>query len=230
MPMRRAARGALSYAHASASASMDRLLHGLPPPASGPGPGRMRRPYQQLLAGAALSSLPDRHGWLFQRARARQSAKSGHFGPRRLWTAGRGGRSLRPIHVSASSFSRVLWARPISTARRAATRWWPGLPASTLTAGLDVSGHAKDIDVLIYDKIRWKPRDGSAACARPRGKAAHAPRAIHDRASLVATIITASSPKTLKRARSMIFLCEHETARARLPGGPGLERAGAGLG
>ena len=87
----------------------------------------------------------------------------------------------------------VAWPAGIDTDR------WP-----------DVSGHAKDIDVLIYDKIRWnRETEVPRVLERVEKQLAHLGRSTtvlrygHHHHSKFAD--------ALKRARSMIFLCEHET-------------------
>ena len=76
--------------------------------------------------------------------------------------------------------------------------------------GEDVSAHAKDIDVLIYDKIRWNrdtqvPRvlDQVKRHLDGQGRSHKVVRYGHYHHSAFVN--------TLKRSRAMIFLCEHET-------------------
>lgn len=95
-------------------------------------------------------------------------------------------------------------------------RAWCGDKVVTWFAGIDTqlwrdrSGEAKSIDVLIYDKIRWNqsemvPRIRDRLCAhlRARGLSFRILRyGAHHRNEFAAA---------LAQARSMAFLCEHET-------------------
>lgn len=85
--------------------------------------------------------------------------------------------------------------------------WFAGIDTHKFQ---DASKHVKDIDVLIYDKIRWYREklvptllESITEYLRQQGHTFKVLRYGHHHHSLFF--------KTLKRSRSMIFLCEHET-------------------
>ena len=86
-------------------------------------------------------------------------------------------------------------------------RWFAGIDTTRFA---DASAHEKSIDVLIYDKVRWNYDDWSTRLIDP----------IHthlDRLKLTHRTVRyghhhqAEFLDGLRRARSMLFLCEHET-------------------
>ncbi|HYW06777.1 MAG TPA: glycosyltransferase [Longimicrobium sp.] len=83
-------------------------------------------------------------------------------------------------------------------------------------AGIDVSrwpdtrDHAKDIDVLIYDKIRWERDRYEPELLHPL-QARLAERGLRAHYLRYGRYDHAAYGDLLARSRSMIFLCEHET-------------------
>ncbi|MBD0319826.1 MAG: glycosyltransferase, partial [Gemmatimonadetes bacterium] len=85
--------------------------------------------------------------------------------------------------------------------------WFNGIDAAQWP---DTRGHAKDVDVLVYDKIRWDRDRYEPALLHPltsalerRGLRVETLRyKMHDHAAYRAL---------LGRSRAMIFLCEHAT-------------------
>jgi hypothetical protein len=89
----------------------------------------------------------------------------------------------------------------------ACVRWYAGIDTDEWK---DASGSPKDIDFLIYDKIRWNHDALSAELLNPiqatlkaRGFTTHVIRYKHHDHTTYKHL--------LKRARAMVFLCEHET-------------------
>lgn len=89
----------------------------------------------------------------------------------------------------------------------ACVRWHAGIDTE---AWRDARSHPKDIDFLIYDKIRWDHERLTAELLEPirrsverRGLRTHTLRyKYHDHAAY---------RRMLQRSRAMLFLCEHET-------------------
>jgi hypothetical protein len=85
--------------------------------------------------------------------------------------------------------------------------WFNGIDAAEWP---DTRGRAKDVDVLVYDKIRWNRETYEPALLHPvmqslarRGLRVETLRyKLHDHAAYRGL---------LSRSRSMLFLCEHET-------------------
>jgi hypothetical protein len=74
----------------------------------------------------------------------------------------------------------------------------------------DTAGRAKDIDFLIYDKIRWNRGQLHDAILKP------IQRLLEERGFRVETVCYtrydhATYRRLLERSRAMVFLCEHET-------------------
>ena len=74
----------------------------------------------------------------------------------------------------------------------------------------DLSGEAKDIDVLIYDKIRWRRDHFEQALLAPIRQALAA-RGLSSETVRYGSYDHAGYRQLLRRSRTMIFLCEHET-------------------
>ena len=89
----------------------------------------------------------------------------------------------------------------------ACAKWYAGIDTEQWP---DTTDHAKDIDFLIYDKIRWDHGRLEAALLKPiqdllqrRGLRTEVVRyKLYDHATY---------RRLLERSRAMIFLCEHET-------------------
>ena len=89
----------------------------------------------------------------------------------------------------------------------ACVRWYAGIDTDEWP---DASGCPKDIDFLIYDKIRWDHDELAIELLQPiqkilqgRGLLTHTIRyKFHDHSTY---------RRLLQRSRAMIFLCEHET-------------------
>jgi hypothetical protein len=89
----------------------------------------------------------------------------------------------------------------------ACVRWYAGIDTEVWD---DTSSHPKDIDFLVYDKIRWDRESLAAELLQPilhvldrRGLRTHVIRyKYHDHKTY---------RRLLERSRAMIFLCEHET-------------------
>jgi hypothetical protein len=89
----------------------------------------------------------------------------------------------------------------------ACLRWFAGIDTDVWP---DTSSHTKDIDFLVYDKIRWDHERLATQLLQPildvltrRGFRTHVIRyKYYDHKSY---------RRLLERARAMIFLCEHET-------------------
>jgi hypothetical protein len=90
---------------------------------------------------------------------------------------------------------------------RTCARWYAGIDISEWP---DTATHAKDIDFLIYDKIRWNHDELKLSILEPiqrtlvgRGFRTEVIRyKFHDHVTY---------RRLLSRSRAMIFLCEHET-------------------
>jgi hypothetical protein len=89
----------------------------------------------------------------------------------------------------------------------ACVAWYAGIDAEEWP---DTCGEEKDIDFLIYDKIRWNHDEVAAILLHPiqellkkRGLRTHTVRyKFHDHGTY---------RQLLRRSRAMVFLCEHET-------------------
>ncbi len=89
----------------------------------------------------------------------------------------------------------------------ACAQWYAGIDT---TEWPDTKAHAKDIDFLIYDKIRWNHERFESSLLEPiqdtlqaRGFRVETVRYLfHDHATY---------RHLLERSRAMVFLCEHET-------------------
>jgi hypothetical protein len=86
-------------------------------------------------------------------------------------------------------------------------RWYAGIDTDEWP---DTAGHAKDIDFLIYDKIRWNYDALAAALLHP---IEHKLRRLGLRTCTVRYKFHdhATYRRLLQRSRAMLFLCEHET-------------------
>jgi hypothetical protein len=89
----------------------------------------------------------------------------------------------------------------------ACRQWYAGIDTDEWR---DASSHAKDIDFLIYDKIRWDHEKFAAELLHPIQEA------LVGREFRIETIRYKSHDhltyrRLLERSRAMVFLCEHET-------------------
>jgi glycosyltransferase involved in cell wall biosynthesis len=89
----------------------------------------------------------------------------------------------------------------------ACVRWYAGIDTDKWA---DTSSHAKDINFLVYDKIRWNHERLSVELLKPildvlarRGLRTEAIRYKHHDHK--------TYRRLLERSRGMIFVCEHET-------------------
>jgi hypothetical protein len=85
--------------------------------------------------------------------------------------------------------------------------WFAGID---LDVWPDESKHPKTIDFLIYDKIRWM-RDERVPAVLHRVQRELTKRGLTHRTLQYATHHQSEFRRELRRARALIFLCEHET-------------------
>jgi glycosyltransferase involved in cell wall biosynthesis len=90
---------------------------------------------------------------------------------------------------------------------KACAQWFVGIDTAQWP---DTSGKVKDIDFLIYDKIRWNHDRFESSLLEPIQNAL---RARGFRVETVRYLFHdhASYRRLLERSRAMVFLCEHET-------------------
>ena len=100
---------------------------------------------------------------------------------------------MRRMFARRYGDSCVIWFNGIDAAR------WP-----------DTRGHAKDVDVLVYDKIRWNREHYEPALLNPVLESL-ARRGLRVETLRYKLYDHATYRDLLARSRSMIFLCEHET-------------------
>jgi hypothetical protein len=85
--------------------------------------------------------------------------------------------------------------------------WFNGIDAASWP---DTRGHAKDVDVLVYDKIRWNRDHYEPALLDPVMESL-ARRGLRVETLRYKLYDHATYRDLLSRSRSMLFLCEHET-------------------
>lgn len=100
---------------------------------------------------------------------------------------------IRDVFSKTYGDSCVLWHAGIST-----DEW------------VDVRSHAKSIDVLIYDKIRWERKKTAKLFLEPIEKYLQYKKITYD-VLRYGDITHEEYKKLLSKSKAMIFLCEHET-------------------
>jgi hypothetical protein len=108
------------------------------------------------------------------------------------------------FYLVCSEWMRRMFAR---TYGDACVVWFNGID---LAGWPDTRGQAKDVDVLVYDKIRWDRETYEPALLHPL-MASLARRGLRVETLRYKMYDHAAYRALLERSRSMIFLCEHET-------------------
>jgi hypothetical protein len=109
------------------------------------------------------------------------------------------------LYVVTSDWYGAMFAKVYGDSRLAP--WYAGID---LDAWPDLAGRPKDVDVLLYDKVRWKRDEREPGLIEP------IVRLVRERGLRCETLRygqydLASYRSLLSRSRSMIFLCESET-------------------
>ena len=94
----------------------------------------------------------------------------------------------------------------------------------------DGASHAKSIDVLLYDKVRWDRDRYEPEMIAPIGRYLADERGLTVRTVRYGAYDHAEYRQLLQSARSLVFSMRARNAGHGLSGSPGVERAGAGLG
>jgi glycosyltransferase involved in cell wall biosynthesis len=91
--------------------------------------------------------------------------------------------------------------------REACVRWHAGIDTD---AWKDASAHVKDVDFLIYDKIRWEHDRLAAELLDPIRRSLEA-RGLRTQILRYKYHDHSTYRRLLERSRALLFLCEHET-------------------
>ena len=108
------------------------------------------------------------------------------------------------FYLVCSEWMRCMFARRYGDS---CVIWFNGIDAASWP---DTRGHAKDVDVLVYDKIRWNREHYEPALLDPV-MASLARRGLRVETLRYKLYDHATYRDLLARSRSMLFLCEHET-------------------
>src|SRR5947209_9848365 len=109
------------------------------------------------------------------------------------------------LYVVTSDWYAAMFAKVYGADRLAP--WYAGID---LAAWPDLSAHPKDVDVLLYDKIRWRRDELEPGLLDPIRRLL-AGRGLRVETVRYGKYDLAEYRSLLSRSRSMFFLCEHET-------------------
>jgi len=109
------------------------------------------------------------------------------------------------LYVVTSDWYGAMFAKAYGEERLAP--WHAGID---LEAWPDLAGHPKDVDLLVYDKVRWRRDDLEPGLVAPILGLATA-RGLRCEVLRYGRYDLAGYRSLLARSRAMVFLCEHET-------------------